>query len=79
MSTASAKTFVRDSNRVANGSTGIAIIAGYFSLGTGTALFGLNAAYYYNLANYVGYRNSGHSRGIILNWTWAGPYWTEKQ
>jgi hypothetical protein len=55
------------------------LISGLFSFGTTTVFSGLTGLYFANLADDVERRNSGHSRGIIVNMTWAAAYCTARQ
>lgn len=79
MSTARANDFAYYAKKVATGAGGVSLIAGFFSFGTATVFSGLTGLYFANLADDVERRNSGHSRGIIVNMTWAAAYWTARQ
>ncbi|MDR7002448.1 hypothetical protein [Neobacillus niacini] len=79
MSTSRANSFAYDCRQVSYGAMGVGAVAAYFSFGT-TALFGgLTGIYFTKLADDVAMRNSGHTRGIIVNMTWSAAYWTERQ
>lgn len=79
MSTAKANNFVYQISRVGI-SVGVAgAVAAFFSFGTTGILGAVSSGYLGMVALDVSYRNSGHSRGVILHITHAAAYWTQKQ
>ena len=78
-STYYANKWVSELNTVANVNAGAAVVAGAIFGGFGAIPNGLTAAYAYQLANKVSYKNSLSNRGIIANVTWALVFTTYTQ
>lgn len=78
-STAAANKWVSQLNTAANLNAGAAVLAGAVFGGVGSIPNGLTAAYSYQLANKVSYRNSLNKRGIIANLTYALVFTTSSQ
>ncbi|WP_375345173.1 hypothetical protein ACEWPB_00600 (plasmid) [Priestia megaterium] len=78
-STANANKWASQLNSVANANAAGAVIAGAVFGGVGAIPNGLTAAYSYQLAQKVSYRNSLNNRGIIANLTWTLVFTTASQ
>lgn len=79
MSTAAANHYAYLCNQVRAGSAGLTALFAASGSVFASCVMGGTASYYWALGNSVSYRNSGHSRGIIVNMTWSRVYTTAKQ
>lgn len=79
-STINAATWVYQLNSAANANAAAAFLCGVaFGTIVGGIPNGLTAAYCYQLANAVSYRNGLNDRGIMANLTWLLAFTTESQ
>lgn len=79
MSTSRANNAASAYRSVGSTAQAVSMATAYMGAANVALLSGLTSWYMNGLGNNIANRNSGHSRGIILNMTWAAAYTTARQ